>query len=77
MRVRCHLREIRGKRSLRDVAELAGVNRGLLSSIERGRSLPPDHWLEPLERAYGEPRTKWWPEETLLVLEYDEDGALA
>lgn len=75
MRLVCHLREIRGRRSIREISEAAGLNRGMLSSIERGRALPTDKWLEPLERAYGAPRTQWWPPEVLLVLEYDNELA--
>ena len=60
MRVRCHLREIRGRRALRDLAEDARINRGTLSLIERGRLLPADKQIESLERAYGRPIGEWY-----------------
>ena len=73
MTVACHLRALRGERSLRQVAEEAGVNRGLLSEIERGLRLPPDSWIEPLERTYGVPVEQWYDRRTLLVLRLEED----
>lgn len=73
MRLACSLREIRGERSLRDVADVAGVNRGLLSDLERGRRLAPDRLVRALEQAYGAPPHAWYPPEVLLVIQRDEE----
>lgn len=73
MRLACSLREIRGDRSLRDVAEQAAVNRGLLSDLERGRRLAPDRLVAALELAYGAPAHAWYPPEVLLVIQRDEE----
>lgn len=72
MRVRCHLRELRGKRSLRELAEAAGINHGTLSQIERGRMLPADGQLYAIGKAYGAPPTEWYSELALLAIQ--EDG---
>jgi transcriptional regulator with XRE-family HTH domain len=69
MHVACHLREIRGDRSLQDIADVAGVNRGALSDIERGFRLPHEDWVERLEEAYGEPPERWYPDFVLLTIE--------
>lgn len=74
MRVRCYLREIRGRRGLREIAEAAGVNRGALSTIERGHTLPKDEWIEQMEAAYGAPFEQWYPALVARVLELDEEG---
>lgn len=76
MKVRCHLRRIRERQGvgLREMAERAGVNHGLLSGIERGQALPSDGWIEQLEEAYGVRRALWYPRDVLLSLEYDDDG---
>ncbi|MEZ5101207.1 MAG: helix-turn-helix transcriptional regulator [Thermoleophilia bacterium] len=74
MKLACALREIRGDRSLRDVAETAGVNRGLLSDLERGRRLAPDRIVRALEVAYGQPAHAWYPPEVLLVIQRDEEA---
>lgn len=75
MRLRCHLREFRGDRTLRDIAALTGgeVSAGLLSEIERGRRLVPDEHVTALERAYGHELHDWYEPRTLLVLETDGD----
>jgi transcriptional regulator with XRE-family HTH domain len=75
VRVRCHLREIRGRRGIRQIAELCGVPRATLSTIETGRSLPKDAWVEPMEQAYGAPFADWYPALTVRVLELDEEVA--
>ena len=72
MTLACRLRALRGERSLRQVAEQAGVNRGLLSEIERGLRLPPDAWIPRLERAYGVPVEQWYDRRTLLVLHLED-----
>ena len=73
MKVRCYLREIRGRRGLRAVAKAAGVDRGTLSMIERGRMLPKDPWIEGMEAAYGAPFEEWYPPLTVRSLELDEE----
>ena len=72
MRLICHLRELRGKRTLAELARLAGVNDGELSKIERGVALPRDEQLAGLEQAYGAPRTAFYSEATLLAIQEDE-----
>jgi transcriptional regulator with XRE-family HTH domain len=76
MRVACNLRELRKRRGLglRETAERAGVNRGVLSSIERGRMLPSDDQVPGLEKAYGAAAATWYSPEVLLVLDYPESG---
>jgi transcriptional regulator with XRE-family HTH domain len=73
VKVRCYLREIRGRRPLRDLAEASGVNRGTLSTIELGRRLPKDEEIEPLEQAYGQPFEHWYPAAVTRALELDEE----
>jgi transcriptional regulator with XRE-family HTH domain len=79
MRVRCHLREFRGKRSLRDVAEQVGINHGMLSQIERGRVLPRDDQIPALEQVYGEPHERWYPELVLaaIAIGFDDEDVAA
>lgn len=74
MRVRCVLREIRGRRSVRELETLSGINRGTLSQIERGRLLPLDEHIPALERAYGKPAHTWYPDHVLLQLQHDDEG---
>ena len=75
MKLRSYMREIRGRRSLRDLADAAGVNRGTLSLIELGRQLPKDDWVEGIERAYGAPLEQWYHQLVVRVLEPDEEQA--
>ncbi len=77
MRLACRLRELRAPRSLRDLAEETGLNRGALSRIERGQELPRDEWIETLERAYGAPVEEWFDRRTLLVLVLEDDEKAA
>jgi transcriptional regulator with XRE-family HTH domain len=50
------LRELRGDRSLRDVAKQAGVNHGYLSQLERGEvTAPAPAILQRLAKGYGVP----------------------
>ncbi len=71
MRLVCHLREIRGKRPLREIAEECGINRGTLSMIENGVHLPKNEDLYAMGMAYGAPPTKWYSELGLLALQED------
>ena len=73
MKARCYLRTIRGRRSLAQLAALAGINKGTLSMIERGRMLPKDAWIEAMENAYGVPFEEWYPALTVRALELDEE----
>jgi transcriptional regulator with XRE-family HTH domain len=77
VRVRCYLREHRARRSLSKIADaidVKGLGVGQLSLIEQGRMIPKDSQMAALERAYGVPRSEWWPREVLLVLELDDEG---
>ena len=50
------LRELRGERSLREVAKQAGVNHGYLSQLERGEvTAPAPAILQRLAKGYGVP----------------------
>ena len=73
MKVRCYLREIRGRRPLRRIAADTGINRGTLSLVERGRMLPKDDWIERMEEAYGAPFDDWYPAAARRVLELDDE----
>lgn len=73
MKARCYLREIRGRRSLKQLAERAGINHGTLSMIERGRMLPKDEWVDAISQAYGEPFEKWYPALVVRSLEPDDE----
>lgn len=80
MRVRCYLREHRARRSLSKIAnaiDVKGLGVGQLSLIEQGRMIPKDSQMAALERAYGAPRSEWWPREVLLVLELDGEDSRA
>lgn len=72
MRIRTNLRLLRAGRPLRQVAELAGIDRGLLSRFERGRALPSDQQLQRLELVYG-PADGWYPPTVLAALAPDLD----
>jgi transcriptional regulator with XRE-family HTH domain len=73
MRVNCKLRRLRGDRSLRQVAELAGVSAGQLSQIEQGRALPRDRDIARLEEAYGAPAEQWYSRRTLIAITEEND----
>lgn len=72
MRLVCHLRALRGERTLLELAAVAHVSEGDLSKIERGIALPRDDQLDALEQAYGAPRYEWWPPQVLVALSGDE-----
>lgn len=74
MRVVCHLRDARGDRSLRQIAEAAnlqGLTSGLLSLMEQGRLLPTDEQAVAIERAYGQPITALYSPLALLAAQED------
>lgn len=73
MKVRCRLRDIRGERRLRAIAEESGVAAGQLSLLEQGRSLPRDRDLERLEAAYGKPVEEWYSRRTLVAITEEDD----
>lgn len=75
MRLTCHLREIRGKRPISEIAENSGVHRGTLSRIERGQQLPSTDQIAKLEAAYGTPITGWYSSLALLALQEGEAEA--
>ena len=57
--MRCYLRELRGARPINAAAEATGVNKGVLSMIERGRQLPTDSEALALAEFYG-PAASWY-----------------
>lgn len=71
MRVSCHLRDLRGKRTLADLATVSNVAAAELSKIERGIQLPRDDQLAGLERAYGAVRTAFYSDAALLAIQED------
>lgn len=73
MRLHCNLREFRGKRVLRELAEEAGISAGVLSMIERGHTLPMDADVPTLERVYGCTRTAWYDPGALLAIQRDQE----
>lgn len=77
MRIRCHLREIRGETPLRAIAAESGVNAGELSRIETGQSVPHDRDIEALEAAYGAHFEDWYPKRVLVAMELDDDEQVA
>jgi transcriptional regulator with XRE-family HTH domain len=81
MRVACKLRTHRGDRSLA-VIEAAtyaaghNVSGGILSQIERGRTLPTDEQIPVLEQVYGIAFADWYESPYVLIaLQPDEDAA--
>ncbi len=72
MRLFCHLRTIRGDRSMAELARQANINPGELSKIEAGRQLPRDIWVPALELAYGAHASDWYEPGTLLEIQKDE-----
>lgn len=60
MHLLTNLREIRGNRSVKEIAEASGVNAASIRQIEQGRLLPRDAHLEGLERAYGRSWPEWY-----------------
>jgi transcriptional regulator with XRE-family HTH domain len=75
VRLRSRLKELRGRKPLREIAAESGVHRGTLSMIESGRLLPKDEHVEALERAYAAPRTDWYSAAGLLAIEEDDEEA--
>lgn len=53
MRLRCYLPELRGDRSISEMARISGVRRPYLSQIEAGIRLPSDDEVEAIAKAYG------------------------
>jgi transcriptional regulator with XRE-family HTH domain len=72
LKLRCKLRSVRGERTLREIATASGVAIPTLSQLERGRLLPRDREIEPLERAYGVPFEAWFSPRTLTAMEEDD-----
>jgi transcriptional regulator with XRE-family HTH domain len=48
-----HLKNLRGDRSLNEIASVMGVSKGYLSEVERGIRLPSDHFLTRIAEEYG------------------------
>lgn len=73
MRLPCHLRVIRGERTMHSIARASGVNQGQISKIENGIALAKDSEIPALERAYGAKVEDWYPRRFLLAFEGDGD----
>lgn len=71
-RLRCFLRELRGPRTLREIADAVGMIPGELSRFETGIALPRDEDVPALEKAYGAPITSWYHPLCLVALEFDD-----
>jgi transcriptional regulator with XRE-family HTH domain len=72
VKLRCTLRAVRGERTLVQLAERSGVSVPILSQIERGRMLPLDKDIGPLEEAYGLPLAEWYESDRALAVAGDE-----
>lgn len=72
MRLLVSLREARGDRTLKALADQAGVSQGELSKIERGIALARDEQIPDLEAAYGLPVEHWYSRRALLALVEDD-----
>jgi transcriptional regulator with XRE-family HTH domain len=75
MRLSCHLRQARGTRTIREMAEISGLLASELSRIETGRLLPADHQIRAIEEAYGITRLEAWNDWALLAILPDEVAA--
>jgi transcriptional regulator with XRE-family HTH domain len=71
VRLICRLREHRGKRGLRETADLIGMHAGQLSQIELGRMVPRDDQIALMEPVYGVPFEEWYSPLTIRVLAED------
>ena len=60
MHLTTHLAEIRGKRTIREIADASGVHEATIRQVEQGKMLPREAHVEPLERAYGRPWPQWY-----------------
>lgn len=60
VRLSVNLKEIRGKRTVKEIAQASGVAEASIRQIG------------PLEDAYGVPITSWYGPRTLLALQEDE-----
>jgi transcriptional regulator with XRE-family HTH domain len=63
VRLPCRLREIRGRRKIKELAEDSGIAAATLRLIESGRQLPLDKHVAPMEQAYGQPFERWYEPE--------------
>lgn len=68
VRLPTNLHEIRGKRTVKEIAEASGLNPATIRQIEQGRLVPLEKHIRPLEQAYGELVAGWYPPAVLLVL---------
>jgi transcriptional regulator with XRE-family HTH domain len=76
VRLSCTFREIRRleRTSLGAISEIAGIHRGTLSLIERGRLLPTDEQIPGLELAYGRPIETLYSPLALRAVQEDDDA---
>jgi transcriptional regulator with XRE-family HTH domain len=72
----CRLRNLREKRelSIKDMERATGISRGTLSAVERGKAVPLDEHVAPMEREYG-PITSWYSPWALLALQEGDEPA--
>jgi transcriptional regulator with XRE-family HTH domain len=78
VRVACRLRDLRGDRTLADLAAATGISQGQLSEIERGIRFPRDTDIPALEQAYGAEWQHWYrdveaPLGQIALIPDDED----
>ena len=73
MHLNTNLAELRGKRSVREIAEASGVHEATVRQIEQGKLVPRDQHIAPLERAYGAPWVEWYSRWALAALQ-EGDG---
>jgi transcriptional regulator with XRE-family HTH domain len=74
MRLRTSLAEIRGKRTVKEIAAASGVNEATIRQIEQGKLVPREAHVEPLERAYGAGIESWYSRRALLALQEGDEA---
>jgi transcriptional regulator with XRE-family HTH domain len=62
---------------MREIELEAGINRGTLSQIERGKLLPAEDQIPAIEAAYGAPVHKWYPDFVLAAVVREVEEAAA
>lgn len=73
MRLLTVLPQIRGERTVKEIAAASGVNEATIRQIEQGRLLPRDVHVEPLERAYGCSWSEWYSRLSVAAIQ-EGDG---
>lgn len=77
MHLTCRLRQLRESRqlSIKDAEKETGISRGTLSAIERGKAIPADDHVKPIERVYGEPWHQWYSKTGAAALQEGDEAA--